>query len=382
VYLDNAATTQKPRTVLRALEHYYTRECSNVHRGLHELSVGATEDYEGAREKARAFLNAADRREVIFVRGTTEAINLVAHSYGGPRLRPGDEVLITALEHHSNIVPWQIVCGRTGARLRVAPISDEGELLLEPFERLLGPRTRIAALVHVSNVLGTRNPVRTLTEMARARGAVVLVDGAQAVGHEPVDVRALGCDFYACSGHKMLGPTGIGVLYGRAELLDAMPPYQGGGDMIRIVTFENTLYNELPYKFEAGTPNIAGAIGLGAAIDYLGAIGMGRIRDAETELLVYALDRLARVPGIRLIGSAQDRSAVVSFVLDGIHPHDVATVLDVEGIAVRAGHHCSQPLMHRLGLPATVRASLALYNTRDEVDALVAGLHRAIEVFR
>ncbi len=381
VYLDNAATTQKPRRVLEALDRYYTTECSNVHRGLHELSANATAEFEQARAKIQRLINARAQREVIFVRGTTEAINLVATSYGGGHVGPDDEVLITAMEHHSNIVPWQMLCERSGARLRVAPINDRGELLLDEFEQLLGPRTRIVAAVHVSNVLGTRNPVRRMVELAHARGIPVLLDGAQAMAHERVDVQQLECDFYAFSSHKMFGPTGVGVLYGRAELLEAMPPYQGGGDMIRTVTFEKTTYNELPFRFEAGTPNIAGAIGLGAAIDYLESVGYDEIAAYERELLSHATATLGEIPGVRLIGTAQDKVAVISFVMEGIHPHDIATVLDLEGVAVRAGHHCSQPLMERFGVPATARASLALYNTIEEIDALAAGLHRVREVF-
>ncbi len=381
VYLDNAATTQKPRRVLEALDRYYTTECSNVHRGLHELSANATAEFEQARTKIQRLINARAQREVIFVRGTTEAINLVATSYGGGHVGPDDEVLITAMEHHSNIVPWQMLCERSGARLRVAPINDRGELLLDEFEQLLGPRTRIVAAVHVSNVLGTRNPVRRMVELAHARGIPVLLDGAQAMAHERVDVQQLECDFYAFSSHKMFGPTGVGVLYGRAELLEAMPPYQGGGDMIRTVTFEKTTYNELPFRFEAGTPNIAGAIGLGAAIDYLESVGYDEIAAYERELLSHATATLGEIPGVRLIGTAQDKVAVISFVMEGIHPHDIATVLDLEGVAVRAGHHCSQPLMERFGVPATARASLALYNTIEEIDALAAGLHRVREVF-
>ncbi len=381
VYLDNAATTQKPRRVLEAIDRYYTTECSNVHRGLHELSANATAEFEQARAKIQRLINARAQREVIFVRGTTEAINLVATSYGGGHVGPDDEVLITAMEHHSNIVPWQMLCERSGARLRVAPINDRGELLLDEFEQLLGPRTRIVAAVHVSNVLGTRNPVRRMVELAHARGIPVLLDGAQAMAHERVDVQQLECDFYAFSSHKMFGPTGVGVLYGRAELLEAMPPYQGGGDMIRTVTFEKTTYNELPFRFEAGTPNIAGAIGLGAAIDYLESVGYDEIAAYERELLSHATATLGEIPGVRLIGTAQDKVAVISFVMEGIHPHDIATVLDLEGVAVRAGHHCSQPLMERFGVPATARASLALYNTIEEIDALAAGLHRVREVF-
>ncbi len=380
VYLDNAATTQKPTLVLDALQRYYTSECSNVHRGLHQLSIAATRDYESAREKIVGHIHARDTREVVFVRGTTEAINLVAHSYGGQNIKQGDEILITAMEHHSNIVPWQLLAERVGARLRVAPINDEGELILDEYDKLLGPRTRIVSAVHISNVLGSRNPVKNMIELAHAKDIPVFLDGAQAMAHQEVDVQELDCDFYAFSGHKMYGPTGIGVLYGKAELLEAMPPYQGGGDMIRTVTFEKTTFNELPYKFEAGTPNIAGVIGIGAALDYLVDVGLERIGKHESDLLTYATKAISAVPRVRQIGTARDKASVISFVVEGIHPHDIATVLDLEGIAIRAGHHCSQPLMDRFGVPATARASLALYNTRDDVDALVAALHKVLEV--
>ncbi len=381
VYLDNAATAHKPRAVLEAVQHYYAREYSNVHRGVHWLSERATEAYEGAREKVRAFLNAPDRREIVFVRGTTEAINLVAASWGGANLRPGDEVLVTEMEHHSNIVPWQLVCERTGAVLRVAPIDDDGNLLVEEFERLCGERTRIVAVTQLSNALGTINPVRRLVEIAHAHGALALVDGAQAAPHMPVDVQALGCDFYAFSGHKLYGPTGIGVLWARRELLEAMPPYQGGGEMIRQVTFEGSTWAPPPAKFEAGTPHIVGAIGLGAAIDYVRGVGLEAIARHERELLAYADEALAEVPGLRLIGRARERAGLVSFVFDDIHPHDVGTILDHEGVAVRAGHHCAMPVMQRYGVPATARASFALYNTREDIDALVAALHRVRSMF-
>ena len=380
VYLDNAATTQKPEPVLKALERYYTSECSNVHRGLHHLSVTATASYEGARHKIAEFVNAREAREVVFVRGTTEAINLVAHSYGAQRIGAGDEIVITAMEHHSNIVPWQLLAGRSGARLRVAPIDDDGELLLEEYDKLLGPRTRLVSAVHISNVLGTRNPVKRMIEMAHAKGIPVMLDGAQAVAHERVDVRDLDCEFYAFSSHKMYGPTGIGALYGKAELLEAMPPFQGGGDMIRTVTFEKTTYNDIPFKFEAGTPSIAAAIGFGSAADYVRSLGFDRIGKHESDLLDYATRAIAAVPRVRRIGTARDRAGVISFVIEGIHPHDIATVLDLEGVAIRAGHHCSQPLMERFGVPATARASLAFYNTREDVDALVTGLYRVLEV--
>ena len=381
VYLDNAATSQKPQAVLDALRRFYTEECSNVHRGVHTLSERATEDYEGARSKVCGFLSARQNREIIFLRGTTEGINLVAQSYGRTRLKADDEILITAMEHHSNIVPWQILCQQTGAVLRVAPINDDGELLLDEFEKLLNSRTRLVAVTHVSNALGTINPVRQIIERARKWNARVVVDGAQATPHLRVDVQELDCDFYTFSGHKVYGPTGIGVLYGKSELLEAMPPYQGGGDMILSVTFERTIYNEIPHKFEAGTPNIAGAIGLGAAIDYVSAIGFERIAAYEHQLLAYATDALRQIPGLRVIGTAKQKAAVISFVLNGVHPHDIGTILDGEGIAVRTGHHCAQPVMQRFGVPATTRASFGLYNTREEVDALRAGLQKVAEVF-
>ncbi|MDW8130439.1 MAG: cysteine desulfurase [Bryobacterales bacterium] len=380
VYLDNAATTQKPRAVVEALVGFYTRDCANVHRGVHELSQRATEAYESARRTVARFLNATPD-EIVFTRGTTEAINLVAQSFGRSILAEKDEILVTELEHHSNIVPWQMLAEQTGARLVVAPINDRGEIVLEELERRLNERTRLIALAHVSNALGTVNPVEEICRMARQRGIAVLVDGAQAVPHLRVDVRALGCDFYAFSGHKIYGPTGIGVLYGKAELLERMPPYQGGGDMIRSVSFAGTLYNDPPFRFEAGTPHIAGAIGLAAAIEYLDRLGLGEIGRHEQELLEAATIALAEIPGVRLVGTARHKAAVVSFVLDGVHPHDVATVLDHEGVAVRAGHHCAQPLMERLGLPATTRASFALYNTLEEVEVLARAVRRAREIF-
>jgi cysteine desulfurase / selenocysteine lyase len=381
VYLDNAATAQKPRAVLDALQRYYTSDNANIHRGVHLLSERATQDYENARAKVRDFLHAADEREIIFVRGATEGINLVAQTYGRKILREGDEVLITTMEHHSNIVPWQMVCEEKGAFLRVAPINDDGEILLDEFEKLLTPRTRIVSVVHVSNALGTVNPVKHMTELAHERGAVVLVDGAQSVMHGPVDVRDLGCDFFVFSGHKLFGPTGTGILYGREALLDAMPPYQGGGDMIRSVTFDKTTYNSLPYKFEAGTPHIAGGVGLGAAIDYVQALDWEAVAAHEHDLLTYATTALSEVPGLRLIGTARDKTAVVSFTLPGAHPHDIGTILDQEGIAIRTGHHCTQPLMARFGVPATARASFAFYNTREEIDALIQGIHKVQEMF-
>ena len=380
VYLDNAATSQKPRCVIDAQAHYYAQLNANVHRGVHRLSQEATDAFEAARDTVQRFVNAARREEIVFVRGTTEAINLVANSFGG-RFRPGDEILITALEHHSNIVPWQLACERSGAVLKVAPVNDEGELLVAEFERLLGNRTRIVALSHVSNALGTINPVREFIDMAHARGVPVLLDGAQAVPHVAVDVQALDCDFYAFSAHKLYGPTGIGVLYGKAALLDAMPPWQGGGDMIRQVSFAGTTYNELPYKFEAGTPDIAGAVALGAAIRYVEETGIDAIAAHEHALLEHATRQACAMPGLRLVGTAHNKAAILSFVFDDIHAHDVGTILDHEGVAVRTGHHCAMPLMERFGLPATVRASFAMYNTHDEVDALFAALRRVREVF-
>jgi len=382
VYLDNAATSQKPRAVIDAVARYYLQDNANVHRGVHLLSERATKEYEDAREKVRRFINAARTEEIVFVRGTTEAINLVAQTYGRTRVRAGDEVLITEMEHHSDIVPWQLLCEEKGAVLRVAPIDDDGQLLVDELQRMLGPRTRLLALAHVSNTLGTVNPVRRIVEIAHRQGVPVLLDGAQAAPHFPIDVRALDCDFYAFSGHKLFGPTGIGVLYGRSELLEEMPPWQGGGDMISSVTFEKTTWNKLPHKFEAGTPDIAGAIGLGAAIDYVSALGFAAIGAHEHDLLSYATEAVGEVPGLRLIGTAKEKASVLSFVLGDIHPHDVGTILDQEGIAIRTGHHCTQPLMRRLGVPATARASLAFYNRRSEVDALVAGLHKVQEIFR
>ena len=382
VYLDSAATSQKPQAVIEAMSRFFLEENANVHRGVHYLSVRATEAYEQARAKVQGFLNAEQVEEIVFVRGTTEAVNLVAQTYGKVHVHAGDEVLISAMEHHSNIVPWQMLCEQTGARLRVVPINDAGELRLDELERLIGPKTRLVAVTHVSNVLGTVNPIGRIVELAHARGARVLVDGAQAAPHLKIDVRALGCDFYALSGHKMYGPTGIGVLYGRRELLEAMPPYQGGGDMILSVSFEKTLYNKPPYRFEAGTPNMAGAIGLGAAIDFLGELGAQAIAVHEQAVLAYAQQALAAVPGLRLIGTAQDKVGVLSFVLDGIHPHDIGTILDREGVAIRTGHHCAQPLMQRFGLAATARASLGCYSSEQDIDALLAGLAKVQELFR
>ncbi len=382
VYLDNAATTQKPQSVIDAQAAFYSHSNANVHRGVHTLSQRATEAYEAAREKVRCFINAASTREIVFVRGTTEAINLVAQSFARPRLTDQDNIIVSAMEHHSNIVPWQMACGQTGAELRVAPVNDAGELDLDMFSRLLGPSTRLVAITHLSNALGSITPVARIIELAHAQGVPVLLDGAQAIAHLGVDVRALDCDFYAFSGHKIFGPTGIGVLYAKAALLEAMPPYQVGGDMIRSVSFGKTEYNDLPYKFEAGTPHIAGAIGLGAAIDYVSAIGLDAIAAHEQGLLDYATTQVAGVKGLTIIGTARHKASILSFTMAGVHPHDVGTILDHEGIAIRAGHHCAMPLMQRLGITGTARASFSLYNTRAEVDALVAGLHQVQEMFQ
>ncbi|HKV04702.1 MAG TPA: cysteine desulfurase [Candidatus Acidoferrales bacterium] len=381
VYLDNAATSQKPRAVIDAIVRYYETTNANIHRGVHFLSERATEEYEAARETARNFLNAAHAHEIIFVRGTTEGINLVAQTYGRKHVHERDEVIVTAMEHHSNIVPWQILCEERRAKLRVAPINDQGELRLDSFANHFGPHTKLVAITHVSNALGTVNPVRKMVELAHAHNVPVLVDGAQAVPHMKVDVQALDCDFYTFSGHKVYGPTGIGVLYGKSALLEAMPPYQGGGDMISSVTFEKTTYNKLPYKFEAGTPDIAGVIGLGAALTYVNGLGIEAIGAHEHELLEYATGAISEIPGVRRIGTAAERAGVLSFVFDGVHPHDVGTILDQEGIAIRTGHHCSQPVMERFGIAATARASFAVYNTRGEVDALVRGIGKVREVF-
>ncbi len=382
VYLDNAATTQKPTPVIEAATDLYARYYGNIHRGVHELSVQATDAYERAREKVRAFLNAAETREIVFVRGTTEAINLVAQTLGRQRVGEGDEVVITALEHHSNIVPWQLLCDEKKARLRVLPMDRTGEVRVEELDRLLTARTKIVSVAHVSNALGTLLPLQRIVEVAHARGVPVLVDGAQAVPRLAVDVREIGCDFYAFSAHKMYGPTGIGVLYGRAELLEEMPPYQGGGDMISSVSFEKTTWNVLPYKFEAGTPDIAGAIGLGAAVDYLTKVGIAKVTAHEEDLLDYATRSLSALPGLNVVGTAPEKIGVLSFTLDQIHPHDVGTVLDQEGIAIRTGHHCAQPVMEFFGIPATARASLALYNTRAEIDALTEGIRKVQRMFR
>ncbi len=379
-YLDNAASSQRPRAVIEAMSRYYETTHANVHRGVHTLSQEATDLFEGAREKVRRFINARSTKEIVFVRGTTEAINLVAQSFGRPRFGPGDEILVTWLEHHANIVPWQILCGQTGATLKVAPITTTGEVDFEAFTTLLSPRTRLVAIAHVSNALGTVLPVQRFIRAAQERGVPVLLDGAQAVPHMKVDVQTLGCDFYAFSAHKMCGPTGIGVLYGREALLREMPPWQGGGDMILAVSFEKTVYNDLPWKFEAGTPAIADAVGLGATIDYLESLGMERIAAAEHELLEYATARLSDVPGLRIIGTAPQKAAVVSFTVGRVHPHDLGTILDAAGVAVRTGHHCAMPVMDFFGVPATARASFAFYNTRTEIDQLVAALHTAREM--
>jgi cysteine desulfurase/selenocysteine lyase len=375
-YLDNAASSQHPRSVIEAISRYYSHDHANVHRGVHTLSHRATDAQEGAREKVRRFINAASVREIVFTRGTTEAINLVASSFG-QNLRPGDEILLSRMEHHSNIVPWQMACERSGAKLVVAPMNDRGELLIDEFMARLNQRTRLVALVHVSNALGTVNPVADIVAAAHARGIPVLLDGAQAIAHQAVDVRAIGCDFYAFSGHKMCAPTGIGVLYGREDWLQQLPPFQGGGDMILTVSFERTTYNELPYKFEAGTPHVAGAAGLGTAIDYLTGIGMARIASYEAGLLDYATAAVGGLPGVRLFGTAPHKAAVLSFNVDGIHPHDLGTVLDHQGVAIRTGHHCAMPVMDFFGVAGTARASFAFYNTRAEIDQLVEGIRVA-----
>jgi cysteine desulfurase/selenocysteine lyase len=382
VYLDNAATAQKPKAVIDAVASYYECDNANIHRGVHALSMRSTEAFEGVREKIRAFVNASDAAEIVFVRGATEGINLVANAWGRQNVRDGDEIIITTLEHHSNIVPWQLLCEATGATLRVVPIDKRGNLILEEYEKLFTNRTRIVGITHVSNALGTINPVEDMIATAHHHGVPVLVDGAQAVPHMDVDVQDLDCDFYVFSGHKMFAPNGVGALYAKRGILESMPPYQGGGDMIASVTFEKTTYNTVPHKFEAGTPNIAGAIGLGAAIDYLRDIGMDRVATYETELVSYAAEAVGSIDGVQLVGEPKRRAGVVSFLIDGVHPHDAGTILDREGIAIRAGHHCSQPVMDFFGVPATCRASLALYNTRREVDCLVAGIEKVKEVFR
>jgi cysteine desulfurase/selenocysteine lyase len=381
VYLDNAATSQKPQVMIDTLDRYYSEENANIHRGVHYLSEKATQAFEDARAKVQHFINAAADREIIFVRSVTEAINLVAHCYGRKYLQAGDEIIISAMEHHSNIVPWQILCEEKGAILRVVPINDRGEFLLDAYEQLLGPKTRFVAVAHVSNALGTINPIRQIIDMAHRWNVPVLVDGAQGVPHFRVDVRELDCDFYGFSGHKLFGPTGIGVLYGKAHLLEAMPPYQGGGSMIRSVTFEKTTYAPIPAKYEAGTPHIAGSIGLGSAIDYLEGIGMDAINQYEQELLAYGMKVVGAIPDIHIYGTSPEKAGVISFTIEGVHPHDVGTILDQEGIAIRTGHHCCQPLMDRFGVPAMSRASMAFYNTKEEIDALVAGIYKVKEVF-
>jgi len=381
VYLDSAATAQKPTVVVDAIRHFHEVDCANIHRGVHELSQRSTAAYEETRAKARNFLNSNTTNELIFVKGTTEGINLVASSWGRKNVKVGDEVIISAMEHHSNIVPWQMLCEEMGARLRVIPMNDRGELILEEYQKLLNPRTRMVAFTHVSNALGTINPVKEMVVMAHKAGAITLIDGAQAAPHIHVDVQDLDADFYTMSGHKVVGPTGIGILYGKAALLNAMPPYQGGGDMIKTVTFAKTTYADLPYKFEAGTPNIAGGIGLGAAFDYVNRIGLDKIAAYEHELLVYGTEALSSIPGLRIIGTAREKAAVLSFVMEGIHPHDIGTVLDRQGIAVRTGHHCAQPVMDWFHVAATTRASLAFYNTTAEIDALAAGLGKVKEIF-
>ena len=381
VYLDSAATAQKPTAVVDAIRRFHEVDCANIHRGVHELSQRSTAAYEETRAKLRTFLHARSSDELIFVRGTTEGINLVSSSWGRKNTQAGDEIIISAMEHHSNIVPWQMLCEEKGAILRVIPMNERGELLLEEYARLLNPRTRMVAVAHVSNALGTINPVSQIVEMAHKAGALALIDGAQAAPHLKIDVQALDADFYTLSGHKVFGPTGIGILYGKRALLEAMPPYQGGGDMIKMVTFAKTIYNDLPYKFEAGTPNIAGGIGLGAALDYVNRIGIDQIAAYEHQLLEYGTEKLSAIPGLRLIGTAREKASVLSFVIEGIHPHDIGTVLDKQGIAVRTGHHCAQPVMEFFNVPATTRASLACYNTFGEIDALVAGIHKVKEVF-
>ncbi|NRB48682.1 MAG: cysteine desulfurase [Saprospiraceae bacterium] len=380
VFLDSAASSQKPDSVVKAMDYYYQQQNANVHRGVYQLSQEATDAYEKGRHLVQGFINAASEKEVLFVRGTTEGINLVASSYGRKFLQEGDEVIISAMEHHSNIVPWQLICEQTGAKLRVIPVTDEGELIMEEYEQMLNERTKIVAVVHVSNTLGTINPVERIIELAHAKDIPVLLDGAQAIPHLKIDVQALDVDFYTFSGHKMFGPTGIGILYGKEKWLNAMPPYQGGGEMIETVSFEKTTFNELPHKFEAGTPDIAGAVGLGAAVEYMEQIGHEAIQKHEHDLLVYGTEALSKIPGIRLIGTAEDKASVISFLLDGAHPYDVGTILDQMGIAVRTGHHCTQPLMDRYGIPGTVRASFAVYNTKEDIDRLVEGVRRAAKM--
>jgi len=382
VYLDNAATAQKPEQVIKTLDNYYREYNANIHRGIHTLSQKATEAYEGARVKVQHFINASSIKEIIFVRGTTEGINLVAQSYGRTRLKRGDEIIISEMEHHSNIVPWQLLCEQTGAVLKVIPMNDAGELIMEEFEKLLGKKTRLVSVGHISNALGTINPIEKIIKMSHAYNAVALIDGAQAVSHIAIDVQALDCDFYVFSGHKLFGPTGIGVVYGKQSLLEDMPPYQGGGDMIKMVTLEKTLFNDLPYKFEAGTPHIAGVIGLGAAIDYVSDIGLENIAAYEHGLTAYAISAASGVTGLRLIGTARDKASILSFIMDGIHPHDIGTILDHEGIAIRTGHHCAMPVMEHFQVPATARASFSFYNKREEIDQLIQGLEKCKKVFK
>lgn len=381
IYLDNAATTQKPACVIEALDHYYRAENANIHRGIHLFSERATKAFEEVRNKIKCFINAKDAREIIFVRGTTEAINLVAQSFARPQLQAGDEIIITAMEHHANIVPWQMVCEQTGAVLKVVPMTQSGELILEQYQQLLTPRTKLVSIIHISNALGTINPVREMTELAHQQGIPVLLDGAQAIAHTPIDVQQLNCDFYVFSGHKLYGPTGIGVLYGKAELLQAMPPYQGGGDMISQVSFEKTIYKDIPYKFEAGTPHIAGVIGLGAAIDYIDRLDLTRIAAYEDGLLAYATQAISQISGIKIIGTAKHKTSIISFTMDKAHPHDIGTILDHQGIAIRAGHHCAMPVMEFYKVPATARASFAFYNTQEEIDIFVSGLKKVQEIF-
>ncbi len=381
VYLDNAATSQKPQAVIDALVHYYSEQNANIHRGVYFLSEQATDAFEEVREKTNQFIHASSAKEIVFVKGATEGINLVAQSYGRTFLKSGDEILITTLEHHSNIVPWQILCQQMGAKLKIAPINDQGELLLDEFSKLITSKTKLVAATHISNVLGTINPIKEMIRLARQRQVPVLIDGAQAAPHTLINVQDLDCDFYVFSSHKVFGPTGVGVLYGKSELLEKMPPYQGGGDMISSVTFEKTTYNTVPYKFEAGTPNIADVIAFGVALDYIAGIGMERISRYEQGLLRYATETLSKIPGLRIIGTAKNKASVISFVLTDIHPHDIGTILDREGIAIRAGHHCAMPLMERFGVPATARASFAFYNTKEEIDRLTEGIHTVLEVF-
>lgn len=381
VYLDNGATSQKPQSVIDAIVNYYTTTNSNVHRGVHTMSQQATDGYEGARSKVREFINAGKDEEIIYTRNTTEGINLVAHSYGRQNIGPGDDIIVSNMEHHSNIVPWQMLCEEKGANLKVVPIDDSGELIMEEYEKMLSPRTKLVSITHVSNALGTILPAKQIVAMAHVHGAPVLLDGAQAVPHMPVDMKELDCDFYVFSGHKLYAPTGIGILYGKEEYLNAMPPFLGGGEMIKSVTFEKTIYNDLPYKFEGGTPDIAGAIGLGAAIDYVNALGFDQITAHEEDLLKYGTDALSSIEGLRIVGTSANKAGILSFVMDKAHPHDIGTILDEQGIAVRTGHHCAQPVMQRFQIPATARASLAFYNTKEDIDGLVKGIDRVLEVF-